>query len=236
MPQPIIAHGGAILKLVSTDHYNESHDNAKATVVSYGVDGLLLIWLLCIEKEFKEKHTLMKIMAIPISFTPSCIATTSLCLAITLGNKIYTYDIPQTDNGGMKVITATDQAKTNQSEDSHTNKITSISVHQTLNLIATSSQDGEIKIWDSSCDIVADITMDSIVNTVCFMPAEPSLLIGSHGELSIIPTACIFPQRRFTAELYQSEQPMFFNPEIEFWYVNVKNSQWILITACNYSC
>ena len=222
LPQPVFAHGGAIVQLVSSQHFDQSFDDARATIASYGVDKILQTWLLSMEKETREKHTLMKLMTISMSFIPSCIGINSSCLAITFCNKVYTYNLPSginTDNGTNYCKVTSDEPMTNQSEDSHTSKITSISVHQTLNLIATSTEDGEIKVWDRSCDLVADITMKSIVNTVCFMPIEPNLLIGSQGHLSIIPSKTIFPYKRFTEELDQSEQLIYFNPELQFWYV-----------------
>ena len=177
--------------------------------------------MLSLEKDSKDGCCLKKMMTVSLSSTPTCMATTTSCIAIaTADRQVYTYRLPTEKKITQVLDVDICQLATNQPEDSHTDRITSLSVHQTLNLIATSSNDGRIKVWDSSCDLVAEVVMGSAVDAICFVTMGADLLIGFQHQLCVILGKQIL-STKLLEELHEEpnvpERSLSFNPLLQFW-------------------
>lgn len=195
-----------------------------ATVATYGVEELIQIWLLKVRRlDYREEQCWMqKILNISVDFVPSFMGTTTSCLALATSEYgIHTLHIPSLVDSSTQVTVIEDPVfTTSQSEDVHCNQITSFSMHQTLDLIATSSEDNKIKVWDYSCDLVAEIDMGLTVSSLCFITRGADLLIGFNEQLGIItgkkllPLSHLSQLKEFPAE---AEIPLKFDNQLEFW-------------------
>ena len=212
----------SIIKITSSQEFKEFPEKIGATIVSFGEDDYLHVWMIYIEKELKSKCSLKRIMTISLLFYPTCMATTNSCLAIASpDSRVLAYHLPPSGTSTHYLSEEYYKPATNQSEDAHTKTITSLSIHQTLNLIATSGEDGKIKIWDIACELVAEVTMGSTVDALCFVTKGADILIGFHEQLCVINGTKLFPSR-YLEGLNESptkqERTLSFDPQLEFWY------------------
>lgn len=84
----------------------------------------------------------------------------------------------------------------------HEESLTSIDFHRNLNLIATSCEGGQIKIWSTNNvrgygdkQLIREINFPSKVDSVCFLNEQGDLLVGHERRLSVIKFQTYWPFR-----------------------------------------
>lgn len=197
----------------------------EATLATYGIEELIQIWLLKVRLDYRHECWMQKIVNISVSFVPTFMGTTGSCLALTTSDQgVHTLRIPTLVDSSTQVTVIEDpEFVVGQLEDLHCGRITSFSMHQTLNLIATSGEDNRIKVWDYSCDLVAEVNMDLIVSSLSFITRGADLLIGFNEQLGIISGRTLLPLsqlRDLEAFPDVNEVPLQFDHQLEFWQVN----------------
>ena len=223
--QPCPAHNGSITKLASSEEFSELSDKYMATIASFGEDGIIQVWNLCIRKNWREECFLKSLTSIYADCIPTCIAIRNGNLALaTTGNQLLVFHIPKTDSSNTLLSrNYAFQPVTHIPEDAHTSKINSLDISQILDLIVTCGEDGRVKVWDMSCNLVSDINLGSPVTSVCFTKQDMvNILIGFRSQLCIIPAGKYLPSHYSNSQEFLhivKEKPILFNPQLKFWYV-----------------
>lgn len=84
----------------------------------------------------------------------------------------------------------------------HEESLTSIDFHKNLNLVATSCEGGQIKIWSTNNvrgygdkQLIREINFPSKVDSVCFLNEQGDILVGHERRLSVIKFQTYWPFR-----------------------------------------
>ena len=229
-PHPHPAHAGPVIKLFGTTGINEqSPKEAYSFLVSYGSDEMLNVWEVTIQHAQSECkaanvcHLKLR-LSMNMNMSPLHIGMiqTVLCLALS-DNRVVGIKVPPDGRQAREHLPlASADLLTHQEEDDHTDAITSLSCCGYLQLFATSSRDGRVKVWTTSNELVSEIHLGPSLMSVCFVSSNGDLLIGLHGHICRFHTHKYLPPTMMALVRecpFQdgTEDPIPFDPELKFW-------------------
>lgn len=109
--------------------------------------------------------------------------------------------------------------------DDHVEPLTSLEFSPTLQLFATSSMDGTVKVWNMDNKLVREIHIGQPVTSVAFANRRGDLVVGVHDEVSLLETKdYLLPgvMKKITEAnipLDLSEDYLRFDKELDFWQI-----------------
>ena len=185
------AHDGRVTHLVS--HQPVGRED-RPLLASCGKDQLVQIWVLQKRKEISVKN----LGFISLDYAPVCISLlqSHLCVA-TPDNQLFIYDLNDLGESDSISISYV-QPVTHSQDDSHTDCIVSLSANSQLNIFASSSKDGRIKVWDTDCQLISEIELGLSLTHLCFDVATSNILLGFQKQLCMIPAAKYLPFQRLS--------------------------------------
>ncbi|KAJ3412758.1 hypothetical protein HDV05_000279 [Chytridiales sp. JEL 0842] len=139
------------------------------------------------------------------------------CLAVGLQphNLVY-YRLDQSGFRGERGRHAADEE--------HVGAITCIANLETLNIFATSSKDGTVKIWDANdSSLLREIQFGEAIHSVCFCNDRGDLLVGQTDQVVLVRIQDYLPLNILSEVLVRDwtddvvETPPEFDPSIDFW-------------------
>ena len=225
MPHPCPAHAGHVTKLASSTNPIPPSSNSPA-LVSFGGDNMLNVWSVHIET--KGNICLKLQMSISMELCPTHVGLlySTLCLALA-DNKIIMLNATPESRLESQTLAPTQSLANfpmlyHQTEDDHTDKVTSLSCSSHLKLFATSSKDGWVKIWSLENQLVSDIYLGPTLASVCFASPRGDLLVGFQQHIYIVQAEDCLPGvyieiARHCLHQDRDEEPMPFDPTLEFW-------------------
>ena len=236
MVSPRSAHDSQLTMLVGASNvtpntYSRSDSSRymQSALVSYGkISDRLHIWAVVIdEKAFTlelEVLLIVKMTTVPRYIVLSC---STVCMVLeddqlrmfrnrTIRRQSFT---PQVVN-----ITSMELLR-HQSEDGHTNTITSLNACSYLKLFVSSSVDGKIKVWSFDNQMVAEIDFGVPLSSVGFANDQGDLLVGLQLRISIVKAVDYLPDEYYEVSrncphFDYRERPVGFDPTSEFWSVS----------------
>lgn len=239
MPHPCPAHGGHVTKLFASrdtivpfcsDNQNQSSTKIVQTaLISYGSDNMLNIW--CLKLKKNDRVTLKLQVSIHMELEPvhGKLFGSLLCLSLP-DNRIVMINTPKIQQQQDTRVIATTHSfskmslLTHQAEDDHTDAIIALQCCPKLNLFATSSTDGVVKVWNKENHLVSEIEFGESLASICFANSRGDLLVGFQKHVSLILAGDYLPEAIIDA-IYGNtlledylEQPMTFDSDLEFWY------------------
>ena len=240
MPHPCPAHDGHVTKLIASCDtivpfcsYDPNHWSTRTiqtALISYGTDNMLNIW--CLKLKRKGRITLKLQMSIHTELEPvhGKLFGSLLCLSFP-DNRIVMMNTPRVQQRQDSRIVATSHSfskislLTHQTEDDHIGSIISLQCSSKLNLFATSSKDGHVKIWNEENHLISEIDFGESLASVCFANSHGDLLVGFQKHVSLIQARDYLPEAIIKSNNDRGtpledciEQPMTFDPDLEFWY------------------
>ena len=237
MPHPCPAHDGHVTKLIAScdvivpfcsDNPNLSTTTVQTALVSYGSDNMLNIW--CLELKKTNQVTLKLQMSIHTELEPVLgkLFGSTLCLSFP-DNRIVMMNTPRSQQQDNRIIATSHSLSKmsllmHQTEDDHTDSVISLQCCPKLKLLATSSKDGHIKIWNEENHLLSEIDFGESLASVCFANLHGDLLVGFQKHISLIQARDYLPETiveinsRDTLLEDCTEHPMTFDSDLEFWY------------------
>ena len=85
-----------------------------------------------------------------------------------------------------KLNTDTSIILTHSPDDEHTDQISKLAFLPTFSLVASSSTDGTVKLWDSENVLIREIQLNEPVSSVCFANARGDLFVGLKDSVYLI--------------------------------------------------
>lgn len=216
---PCPAHDEPIAMLATSRIKHLFRKSPAIIIVSYGGSGLFHVWIVEIRMDAKKSLLIHNITILNLHIHPLHMKLIDSKLCVTTStNQIYVYDLPLDGNDTFGLYNLL--PLTHNKMDDHTNVITSLSSCTSLDLFATSSRDGWIKVWDCQCQLISNINLGSSISCVCFNDTTHDLLVGFQNQLHVIPA-----HRYLSQSLHQShkvtdtmvENPLTFQPNLKFW-------------------
>ena len=224
MPHPCPAHAGHVIKLTSPTCPIDPKSSNPA-LVSYGSDNMLNIWSLEVKRG--SQNAVLKIR-VSINLEPCPIHIgllhSTICLALA-DNRIVQLNISPDSRYESQSFGAL-PLLTHQSEDDHTEAVTSLSSCSYLKLFATSSSDGHVKVWSTDNHLVSEIHFGASLASVGFANPRGDLLVGFQKHICIVEAENYLPAAYTdvgTEYPYSDgvEEPVPFDPDLEFWCVRL---------------
>ncbi|KAJ3069526.1 WD repeat-containing protein 87 [Podochytrium sp. JEL0797] len=220
-------------------------------VISLGSDGLIKIWRMEIINTAKngEVNPTSKSPSTPtsrlktmgpislsllttITLPSTCGIATSFSLHVptrTLAvssshNLIHMYSLGDTAG------TAAVEKRRHPSDEDHTKPITCLVNLSNLNLFASSSLEGVVKIWDGYGNILLkEIQFGSSVLSICFLNHRGDLLIGTANQVILLksqdylPTFLLKELMLLHIPTDLNESPLTFDESLDFWQLYREN-------------
>ena len=234
MPYPCPAHDGHVIKLIAARDplcpFSDDLDcNAamQTALISYGSNSMLNVW--CLKVKASNQIFLKLLMSIHTELEPvqGILLGSIVCLSF-LDNRIVMMNTTQNRRPDSSIIAASQSLSrmpllTHQAEDDHTGSVISLECCPSLRIFATTSTDGQIKIWNKDNHLVSEIDFGKSLASVCFANLQGDLLVGFQKHISLIKAKDYLPdailQMRQTSSLSDYvEQPLTFNSDLEFWF------------------
>lgn len=233
MPFPCPAHDGHVIKLIgSCDPIlfstNQEVSLATNTLVSYGSDNMLNVWVLCIERQ--STLILRPQMCLLMDLVPRHFKLLSSTVYMTLSDhslvSFPTHANWKTENKLVATSCSFSklQLQRHQFEDKHTDKILSLEASTELGLLVTCSRDGCIKVWcKDNNHLVSEMFFNKELRSACFLNPKGNLLVGFHRDIRVIQAEDYLPTRyveigRSFPDLDVIESQIPFDPDLQFWY------------------
>ncbi|XP_065834175.1 uncharacterized protein [Oscarella lobularis] len=218
---PTKAHQGKVVELQGSSVSSSS--GIGQCLVSMGSDKTICIWKL--EKLGKSEKAvyLNQLQKLCLESLPRHIAVMNSTLCIVKeDNSLEMFPRFEQDKS--------EQSKHKEQHDQRGGQVLSLSCCPTLGLFATSSSQGNIKVWDSDNTLVRKISLNSTLSAVGFCNERGDLLVGCDGHLSLI-SVCVYLPSSYLRKLLGmdfdddvNEPPISFDPELDFWYDSEKIS------------
>ena len=232
MPQPCPAHGGTVCQLACPDSPLVVSETSSSTpcLLSYGSDNFLNVWTLAVGDKGDFVSLKMQI-CIQMETIPKClgILDTLLCVT-TIKNSVKMLDISAELTKTMQqsrclahgCLFNSMPVLSHQREDCHMDTIISLSCSHSLDLFATSSRDGHLKVWSTSNQLVSDIHFGDTLTSACFSNARGDLLVGFQRQVCTVRAQDFLPPAylQLSMECCVSdcaEDPITFDPTLQFW-------------------
>ena len=224
MPNPCPSHFGPVIKLIgSRDPIRVTEGNHYA-LVSYGEDKILNIWSIEVDR---TSHIYLKVNQC-VYFEPvptfTCLLGSSLCMAID--NKLVMVPLSELEDSRSVIpqlfFLSDLPLLTHEKYDDHTAAIISLSCSEELELFATSSKDGMVKIWNSTGQLVSELEFGESLAAVCFSNSRGDLLVGFQNHICVIKAEDYLTSNYVSNDVdvvssEVQERPITFDSELKFW-------------------
>ncbi|KAI9206126.1 uncharacterized protein BJ171DRAFT_612718 [Polychytrium aggregatum] len=117
------------------------------------------------------------------------------------------------------------ESRRHSQDEDHIKEITDLSCHSGLNLFATSSLDGMVKIWDGcESSLLREIQFGEPIYSVCFCNQRGDLLVGMSDQIALIRIQDYLPLQVLKSLLEAGEwiddiieAPTKFDSNLDFW-------------------
>lgn len=146
----------------------------------------------------KKEIAIKNLGCISLDYAPAYISLlqSHLCVA-TPDNQLFVYDLDDLEASDSINISHL-QPVTHSQDDSHYDDILSLSANSQLNIFASSSKDGRIKVWDVECQLLSEIELGLSLTRLCFDVATGNILLGFQQQLCMISAAKYLPFQRLS--------------------------------------
>ncbi|KAJ3324179.1 WD repeat-containing protein 87, partial [Gonapodya sp. JEL0774] len=91
-------------------------------------------------------------------------------------------------------------------DDDHSGRVTSVALVENLNLFATASVDGTVKVWTRECALVREVQFNEPVSAVEFLNSRGDLVVGLEDGVNIVKCQDYLPRHILLAILKQSHE------------------------------
>ena len=171
------------------------------SLVSFGTDNLLNVWSLRVNDETSGQVGLKIMIVVQMESAPVQIGLLGTLMCVTTPkNSLEVLEV-------SPELTAAYQNSylplgcpyhalpvlTHQREDRHTHTITSLTSSPQLRLLATTSLDGLVKVWNSSNQLVAEIDFGQPLLSACFVNSRGDLLVGFQRRICRVNSSHYLP-------------------------------------------
>ncbi|ESO96594.1 hypothetical protein LOTGIDRAFT_239301 [Lottia gigantea] len=186
----IEAHGNkGVLNMIANSRQDQ--------LISAGMDNVIKIWRLY---PFAEE-ALAPLMSFYCAHTPAHMTTlrNSLCVAFqdpttaTFSTVLYNLNDKMFTNT-MCNLDAYQNRFDHKPDDDHDDIVTGLTVCQRMRLFATSSQDGTVRIWNQTNNLIRVLKLNVIPHSIGFCSNKGDLLVGLGRHLFRIPHSSYMPK------------------------------------------
>ena len=190
-------------------------------LLSYGEDQLLKLWTIVIKdnKALSLKH----FRTINIGSRPEHIDMLDSLLCFVLNGKVLMVETRMDSGSALSTSLNFDDGLliSHQPEDDHSTSVTSLSCCPTLMIFATSSSNGQVKIWNEKNQLLSEICFDNAVTAIGFANPKGDLLVGFQKQICLICSEDYLPAKYLKSYVTEDgvENPIPFNSSLEFWYI-----------------
>lgn len=149
---------------------------------------------------------LVPLMSFYCSYVPTQLTVMKnlLCIAFQDGNSL---------NYSTLAYDLTNSERFNHSaEDDHLDNVVTLAACPKMNIFASASQDGSLKIWNETNNLIKTLNLAACPTSLCFYGNKGDLLIGIGFHLYKIPYTCYLPNSYQMKTSLMVEEPMVDEP------------------------
>jgi len=224
MPSVCFAHKWCITSMTATSSLINTEKPNSIALVTYEreMEGVLHIW----EMKILEPQGIISLKChSSMSFggiSPSKFLLTDYTLAVVIeGKRLTMLQIPHTPQRKKCFQFSDFPQRNHELEDSHKSFINSLLYCHVLDVFITGSDDGMVKVWDTSNQLIADVEIGWPLTSVGLAGVVGDLLISHHNAITHFYSSSFLPAE-YTAlkrkpKIKTKGRMIPFNSNLKFW-------------------
>ena len=225
MPSVCFAHKWCITSMTAKSSIINTEKPNSIALVTYEkeMEDILHIWgMKVLESEgiiSLKCHSFMSVCG----SSPSKFLLTDYTLAVVIeGKRLALLQIPHTPQRKKRFQFSDFPQRNHELEDSHKSIINSLLHCPVLDVFITGSDDGMVKVWDTSNQLIADLEIGWPLTSVGLAGEVGDLLISHHNVITHFFSFNFLPSDysaliKRKARVKTKEKIVPFNPNLKFW-------------------